>query len=819
MPSRFKKRILTHLSHASYEPTEITLLAEELGVEPGDFKAFEIAVREMQGQGQLVYGDSRFVTLPPMGREVIGEFRRNPRGFGFIVPRQRTAHGDLFVPAGQTLDALTGDLVRADVHEKRRRPGDDRSPYVGEIVEIIERKQSSFTGEVRRQGETWLIYPDGKTLLDPVVVQDVGSKNAREGDKVVFEIMEYPEGDYLATGVITQVLGESGKPDVETQAVIEAYSLPGPFPQACIDEARDLTRAFDEEISAADAGSGFDRAVRADLRETFILTIDPPDAKDYDDAISIERTENGGFRLGVHIADVSHFVTPGTALDDEGKERANSVYLPRLVIPMLPEVLSNGICSLMEGVPRFCKTAFIEYDRDGNVAGQGFASTVIHSSKRLTYLEAQALIEGDQKRAELHARTKPNYTPELLDALKMMNDLAKRIEKRRFKAGMIHLDLPDVELVFDEEGRVVDAVPEDDAYTHKLIEMFMVEANEAVARHFEELGVPILRRTHPEPVPGNMDELASFVKVAGYRIPKSPTREELQGLLEATAGTPAAPAVHMAVLRTLTRAEYSPALIGHFALASAAYAHFTSPIRRYPDLTAHRALTRYLEMTKNGLERPTSDGEKRRIGKEMREDPWCPPEEELVKIGNHCNANESNAEDAERELRQFLVLQLLEEHIGGTFDGLVTGVTGRGVFVQLSQYLAEGLCGVSDLPMPNMQDGRKRGHQRGGSWSIDRRTGALVERNTGRSFNIGDRVKVTILEIDLSRRQMELAITDGESRDAGKAKRLADRLNLGDDMAGGLGRTGAQKRSQRSKSRDKRKSDYRKDRKGKGKRQ
>ncbi|MCA9311953.1 MAG: RNB domain-containing ribonuclease, partial [Phycisphaerales bacterium] len=351
-----------------------------------------------------------------------------------------------------------------------------------------------------------------------------------------------------------------------------------------------------------------------------------------------------------------------------------------------------------------------------------------------------------------------------------------------------------------------------------LIEMFMVEANEAVARHFEELGVPILRRTHPEPVPGNMDELSTFVKVAGYRIPKNPSREELQGLLEATSGTPAAPAVHMAVLRTLTRAEYSPALIGHFALASEAYAHFTSPIRRYPDLTAHRALARYLEQTANGQERPKSDADKQRIGKILREDPWCPDEETLVQIGNHCNANERNAEDAERELRQFLVLQLLEEHIGGTFDGLVTGVTGRGVFVQLSQYLAEGLCDTKDLPLPNMQDGRKRGHHTGGSWSIDRRTGALVERNSGRSFNIGDRVKVTIVDIDLSRRQMELAIVDGESRDVGKAKRLANRLNFGDEQVGGLSRSGSEKRNQRSKSRDRRKDDFRKERKDKGKR-
>ncbi|MBL8745284.1 MAG: RNB domain-containing ribonuclease, partial [Phycisphaerae bacterium] len=527
------------------------------------------------------------------------------------------------------------------------------------------------------------------------------------------------------------------------------------------------------------------------------------------------------WRLGIHIADVSHFIAAGSPLDEEAKDRGNSCYLPRLVIPMLPEVLSNGICSLQEGVPRYVKSAYIDYDSEGRVKGAHFRAGLIKSAKRLTYLEAQALIDGKPEEAKAHAKTEPRYTDELIKTLKQMDHLSRTIRDRRRKQGMIHLELPDVELVYDENGRVIDAVPEDDAYTHTLIEMFMVEANEAVARLFEDLGVPLLRRTHPEPVPGNMEQLRDFVKVAGYRIPKNPTREELQALLDATAGTAAAPAVHIAVLRTFTRAEYSPALIGHFALASTAYAHFTSPIRRYADLTVHRALTRFLELTDNGQKLPKDEREFKKLGLALRESPECPDEATLTTIGNRCNQTEDNAESAERELRQFLVLQLLESHIGESFPALVTGVTNNGVFVRLDKYLAEGMIKVEDLPAPQ-KDGRTIRDPR---WVFDRNTGSIVEQHSGRSFNIGDRLQVTIAEIDLARRQMELVVSDASNRDVGKEKRLADKLKIGgggigEELGGGFDRkTGVDRRAAKSKMRELRKSDHRGDRKNKGKRQ
>lgn len=828
--TRYTKRILTHLAHDSYEPSAAHAMAADLGVPKDDYESFFAAIKQLASAGQVVWGDDQVVRLPPMGKTLIGTFKRNPKGFGFIIPRDPIAHGDLFVPAPDTLDAMSGDLVRADVvHLKggQRQPG--KSPYVGVITEVIERKRKAFSGEVRKQGNQWLAYPDGKVLTDPVVLRDAASKNVKDGVKVIFEVTAYPEGNILAEGVITRVLGESGKPDVETAAVIEAYGLPGEFPESCVEQAREATALYDADMKQMERGAELDPQVRLDLREEFIITIDPPDAKDYDDAISIERLHpgqtnwgHGGWRLGVHIADVSYFIEGGSPLDEEAKERGNSCYLPRLVIPMLPEILSNGICSLQEGVPRYVKSAYIDYDDQGRVKGAAFKAGLIKSAKRLTYLEAQALIDGDQELAKTHAKTEPRYTDQLLETLASMNKLSRSIRDRRRKAGMIHLDLPDVDLVFDEDGHVVDAVPEDDAYTHTLIEMFMVEANEAVARLFEDLGVPLLRRIHPEPVPGNMEQLRDYVKVAGFKIPKNPTREELQALLDATVGSPAAPAIHFAVLRTLTRAEYSPALVGHFALASSAYAHFTSPIRRYADLTVHRALTRFLELTDNCTRPPKSESEFKKLGAELRDSYECPDEQALAAIGSRLSLTEDNAESAERELRQFLVLQLLEKHIGDSFPALVTGMTPNGVFVRLDKYLAEGLCKVEDLPAPE-KNGRTITNPR---WIMDRQSGSLVEQNTGRSYNIGDRLNVTIAEIDLSRRQMELVITDASARDTGKEKRLADRLKLGgaagagEELGGGFERrTGADKRAARSRSRDQRKSDHRDDRKGKGKRQ
>jgi ribonuclease R len=831
---KYKRRLLDHLAHDSYTPARTGDVARDLNIPAEQLDDFSAAVKALAGEGVLEVGPSGHLSLPSLARfteqgapAVKGTFRKTLRGFGFVQPSLKVREGSIFIPPEDTGDALTGDTVAVRV--RRDRPRDGQPGFAGVIVGVLERHKSSYTGTLQKRGTQWVVLPDGRQITNPIVVRDAESSRARDGDKVVLELLAYPEGDVLGEGVITKVLGDAGKPDVETQAVIAAFDLPGEFPERCVDQAREANADFEGQIAAWKERGGETLENRLDLTNDFIITIDPPDAKDYDDAISIRRTdsiEGGGWEVGVHIADVAHFIPIDSVLDLEARDRANSVYLPRMVIPMLPEVLSNGICSLQEGVPRFCKSSFMTYDRHGNIRGEGVAQTLIKSAKRLTYLEAQALIDGDLNEARRHAKTPPKYTDELLAVLREFNACARAIQGRRDRQGMIVLDLPEVVLIYDERGHVVDAEREDDAFTHKLIEMFMVEANEVLARLFEGMSVPLLRRVHPEPIPGDSEGLRKTAMVAGFRIPKNPTREELQGLLKATHGTPAARAVHFAVLRTLSRAEYSPALIGHFALASEAYAHFTSPIRRYADLTVHRALAEYLHRTNNGRTRPKGEGDRKRLGQDLIRTPACMSEAELLEIGNHATQRERNAEDAERTLRSFLVLQLLEKHVGESFRAIVTGISPRGIFIQIDKYLADGFVKAEDLPGDVTRENVTP------VWKVDAKTGALVDTRSGRSFNFGDTVTVKIAAVDLAKRQMECVIDDAAGRAAGKAKKHYDKHPglIGGGVGGGMGhtqgagfggwdkqtgkwrgKTGDQNRAQRSKSRDKGKKHHRRD--------
>jgi ribonuclease R len=754
----YKSRILQHVARrGAGGPQNIRELAADLGVPSDDREAFGEAVAQLAAAGQVVMGSRDTVGLPPMGREVVGRFRLTDRGFGFVIPEQANAHGDLFVPPGQNNGALTGDRVRASVRSESGRGGREGGrSLVGRIVEIVQRGQTSFVGTVARRGKLWMVDVDGKILTDPVIVPDAQSKGAKVGSKVVIELTKYPEGNKTAEGVITKVLGEAGKPSVETEAICHAYGLAMEFPGKVGAEARAVVERYNRDPEPFFEG-------RQDVRDAFTVTIDPPDAKDYDDAISIARTKDG-VELGVHIADVATFVAPGSALDEEAQERGNSVYLPRLVVPMLPEVLSNGICSLQPGVPRLARSVYITYDRRAKRIAKRYANTVIESDFRLTYLEAQALIDGDRTEAAKHARAENEYTDQLVEALQQMTDLSKAIRKRRQAAGMIELALPEVELVHDDEGHVVDAQPEDDAYTHKLIEAFMVEANEAVAELFADLNVDAIRRTHPDPSPDSAVQLQSFARVAGYNIPDKPTRKELQHLLDAVRDKPAARAVHLAVLKTLTRAEYSCDLIGHFALASEHYLHFTSPIRRYPDLTAHRQLAVALDVMGKATDVPGDPGKRRKLGRRIAEDERCPDLEVLSAVARHCSVTERNAEDAERELRDLLVLQLMEKHIGEQFPGTVTGVMGFGLFVQIDKYLVEGMVRTDALPGAPAE-----------RWKLNQYTGALTAERSGRTITLGDQFTVKIMRVDLGRREMDLQIIEQHAKSnkprGGKVKR------------------------------------------------
>jgi ribonuclease R len=822
--SQYYESIMSFLSNREGEPIRVAEMAESLNVAPEDRGLFERAVEDLVAKRRVVWGGGgasgagRTVQLPALGNRVIGIYRQTMRGFGFVVPDEPNAHGDLFIPIGENLDAVTGDFVAAKVIVRDKYDTGNKRNVFGRVVEVLKRATNKLVGTLIRQNDRWVVIPDGNIFKSVVEIQDVGAKNAAENDKVVVELVRFPSGDQLAQGVITEILGAKGEPQVELQSIIRQFDLPGPFPEPALAQARAAATSYNPDdgqqgLSAVASGNLPTRASaplpaapREDLRHDIIITIDPDDARDFDDAISLKKIksapEPGGdedeqiarllaqstgaagaavWELGVHIADVSTFVPVESPLDLEARARGNSTYFTGYVIPMLPEVLSNGVCSLQEDQPRLCKSAFIRYDAAGRVVGTRFANTVIQSRKRLTYKQAQAVIDDAKGEGQpytkglLESPPNPNLpavSPEVRQLLVHMDRLARAIRQRRLAEGMIVLDLPEVELVINEEGHVVDALPEDDSFTHTIIEMFMVEANEAVARWLTKAGLPVLRRIHPEPEVTSAEQVRQFMLVAGRRLPKVLDRKAMQALLDSVRGTPIAYAVHLAILKTMSSAEYSPQAIGHFALASDNYAHFTSPIRRYADLVIHRCfdavlarkshsprlaggkLPRHARAAEAHTAHSIPDaaltsgipGQRAGAGLMPERLGMTPDYATLLQLGKHLSYTERRSADAERELRAVQVLQLLAEHTGDVIDGVVTGVTGFGVFVQSTRFLTEGMIRVADLPDD--------------FWQFDDHSGVLRGQRTGRRIALGDRAKVQIVNVNVSARQLDLRLLE-----------------------------------------------------------
>jgi len=707
MRELYKKKIIKMLKHADYEPVKVGQLAKALGVETGDYEEFKRAFDELHHAGHVILGDGSVVGLPGLSGKITGTFRANPRGFGFVVPLAPAAHVDLFIPPGETMEAMTGDVVEAKVVEKK--PGrEGQIRYSGRVIEILQRGKNRFVGTLTIKPEGWVVVPDGSGSMAPITVDDVTAKNARDKDKVVVEILTYPTERYLARGVIIEVLGKSGRYETEINSIIHQFQLPGEFNDSCIYQAHKAATEFapDDFEAVRD---------RDDITGKTIVTIDPPDAKDFDDAISLEKDAQGNWLLGVHIADVTHFVPPGTALDKEAKERGNSIYLPGRVIPMLPEMLSNGVCSLQPDQPRFVKSAYITYDDQGQILSRRYRNSVMRSTQRLTYQQVDRFLKGHTK----------DIKPEVAPLLRDMDTLARIIEKRRDKAGMLHLDLPEIDIILDESGRVADAQPSDASYPHTIIEMFMVEANEAVAVILDRLNVPFIRRIHPEPDTLTMQNLSELVRALGLSLPRLPDRKALQNLLQSVKGQSSSLAINLVVLRSLEKAQYSPLSIGHYALASSLYCHFTSPIRRYADLLVHRALDCYLRGTL-----------------ESADEGWVPDNQELADTGRHITFTEERADDAENELKTVLILQMLVDKVGEELDCVVTGLTNFGIFVKSRKLGIEGLVQLTDLG-PDQ-------------WQYHPKQGCVVGRHSNRIVSLGQPMKVRIVSVNVSARQLNV---------------------------------------------------------------
>jgi ribonuclease R len=692
--------VLALVSKKTYQPLKPKALAKKLGLPVGRYAEFRKVLRALFKQGLLEIGKNHFIRQAPPYGSATGTFRRAESGYGFVRPHSANGHvgPEIFIPAGHTLDAATGDTVVVRIVRKSGRA--NRGP-TGHIVNVEERATRQFVGTYFEREDLGYVRVDGTVFSHSVLVGDPGAKGAKPDDKVVIEMLRFPTLEERGEGVITEILGPRGQPGVDTLSVLRAFGLPDKFPEDALAQARQAAAMFDEEKLLG----------REDLTEQIVITIDPADARDFDDAISLTIDHKSKhWQLGVHIADVAHFAPPGGALDREARKRGTSVYLPQRVIPMFPEVISNSVASLQQDRVRYVKTVLIDFTPGGARTAVRFANAAIRNRRRFTYEQVFALLGDDSSR--------PKEDPEIMALLLRMRELAMILRKRRIKRGALELNMPEVELEYDSDGRVTGAhyVPHD--VSHQIIEEFMLAANEAVAEHLSMLGVPFLRRVHPPPEPNKLKGFAEFARILGYKIQRDTDRFALQRVLEQSAGKADAYAVHYALLRSLKQAAYAPDEEGHYALASEDYCHFTSPIRRYPDLTVHRLLDRWLRTG-----RCSSDAD------------------ELAELGGHCSRTERRAEVAERELIKLKLLTYLSERLGTELEAIITGVADYGFYGQSETLPVDGLVHVSTLTDDY--------------YYFDEASHSLIGQRSKRRYRLGDKVKVKVVRVDLQRRQLD----------------------------------------------------------------
>jgi ribonuclease R len=724
--------VLEFVRKPGYKPVKPRMLARKLNIPEPRLQELKRLVKRLVRQGQLSYGPKHLV-CPPAAKAAVkkresstgiiesgpehysggghftGVFRRAQGGFGFVHPAGAAPGNrdqDIYVAADQAGDAASGDVVLVRLLKPR---GGFRQPR-GAIVEVIERETHQFVGTYFEQEGSAYVQVDGTVFARPVAVGDPGAKNAQPDDKVVFEMVRFPTHAHDGEGVITEVLGERGAPGVDTLSIVREFNLPEEFDEDALEAARAQAERFDESIPAD----------RLDLSRETVITIDPVDARDFDDAISLVRTENGHWMLGVHIADVSHFVRPNSALDREAHQRGTSVYLPDRVIPMLPEVISNALASLQPDRVRYTKTAFLEFTPEGLRLDTRLHAAAIKSARRFTYEEVDDYLERP-------AAWRKKSSPEVHDLLGRMHELAMILRARRMGHGALELSMQEVKVDLDKEGRVVGAHRVENTVSHQIIEEFMLAANEAVAERLAEAEWFFLRRVHQAPDPRKLQALTEFVTALGFRVDSLESRFELQRLLAEVQGRPEQQAVNYAVLRSLQRAVYSPEEQGHYALASECYCHFTSPIRRYPDLTIHRLIDVLLHRQK-----PPND-----FGA-------------LAVLGEHCSDRERRAEAAERELTKVKLLNYLRERIGDEMEAIITGVEQFGLFAQGIELPAEGLIHVTSLADDY--------------YHFDRTAHSLSGRRSGNTFRLGDPVRVSVARVDVDRRELDFRLVERQPR-------------------------------------------------------
>ncbi|MEI6085115.1 MAG: ribonuclease R [Verrucomicrobiota bacterium] len=689
-----RQKIQTLLAAPNYHPLRRAEIGDKLKLTAPERAQFRRVLEEMLTKGEIArVRQDRFV-IAQEADLVAGTIELSEKGFAFVVP-ELEGNSDIYIAQEDVGVAMHGDKVLVRLHRERQQ-----TKRSGRVIRILVRKHDTIVGTVQKTKLFFYVVPD-----DPRFVHDVYVKlaqNAAVGDKVVVKLAEWTSRHVNPEGTIIERLGKADAPGVDILSIIRKHNLPTEFNERTLTEAAAIpTGLTPEEI-----------ARRRDLRQDFIITIDPDDAKDFDDAVNVDELHGGGWRLGVHIADVCHYVRPGNALDREAHGRGNSVYLVDRVIPMLPEKLSNNLCSLRPREDRPTMSCFIEFGPKLETRNVTFARSVIHSKHRLTYKEAFARLES------------PPDGDVLTSELQKMWRLASRLRAQRFAKGSLDLNFPEVKVRLDKHGRPerIEKITND--ISHQLVEEFMLAANEAVAKHICQAQVPGIYRIHEDPDVAKLKDYREYARTFGYKVGDVTHRQELQKLLAAAKGKPEEYAIHLALLRSLKQARYSPQPVGHYGLAKKFYTHFTSPIRRYADLVVHRTLLAMIERAAANRRYSLA---------------------ELTTLAIHISLTERTASDAEKESVELKKLEyfqrLLQDGLVAELPAVVSGVRNFGVFIELTESLVRGLIHVSTL-----EDD---------FYDYDELRERLVGRRTGRIVQIGDRLQVQVARVDVFKRQVD----------------------------------------------------------------
>ena len=708
------EQILKLIREKVDHPATVQELLQKLRIPKGERPAFKRRLNTLVDSGDLVETSrAKRFGLPERMNLVVGRVSTSPRGFAFVTPDRAgdEFRGDIYIAGANLNEAVHGDRVLARVEHVR----DGRAE--GRIVRIVERGTEQIVGRYDEDDAgTGYVAPFDRRLLMDVQIPRGEEKGAQAGQMVTVAITRWPTDRRGAQGRVIEVLGNIEDAGVDTTIIIRKYGIRDAHDPAAVEEARRLGGSVKET----------DLATRTDFRRVPTVTIDGADARDFDDAITIERLPNGNYWLGVHIADVAHYVTEGSALDEDAYERATSVYFPERAVHMFPSELSTGLCSLNPNVDRLTQSVQMEVNRRGHVVNYEFHDGVIHSDAQMTYTKVHAILkqqdtpEGRQLREEYR---------ELVPMFEMMEELFEVLNAARRRRGSIDFDLRESKLMLDDEGMVEAIIATERNVAHRLIEEFMLLANETVAGHLDSNNVPSLYRIHEEPDPAKVEAFEEFISSFGYSLTAPSNNlqpKHFQKLIDKMRGKPEERPIAFLILRTMQKARYDPANLGHFGLAADTYTHFTSPIRRYPDLVVHRSLRE--------ARRPMTEERREELS------------DDLPEIARHTSERERRAADAERELVQWKKVRFMTDKVGDEFDGYITGVSAFGLYVELIEHFVDGLVHVS-----TMADDYYR---------FIERQHVLRGENAGRVFRLGDRVRVQVIRVDMERRQVDLGIAD-----------------------------------------------------------